>query len=514
MSGSRRRKPKGRRNSASKRGHPKTQTTSPRRRCLRIATRIGVGVAVAMLAPIVSPALGEWPVGQIAQVLLFCVAVALLGFHVVNTGTRIRLGHWRVKRLRRNLGSELISGWGIPILVILAILLLPLTWQKLVGIGVAFSLAWYGYGAIQENIRAVVTEENLRQGLDRFRERQPFRLLGVDEDVDKIAKGEHGFGPKAFFVFWVKPSWHAGLSRARIVITNAMMISSLLAWVAAGHVAVTKEPPSRPAPPKRSARQPAAQATAEGAEKHQDATAGSEGAPPGESTEPCPSLPAYGAPRWAGDILNALYYGGRSLNANPPPGNIGGCTGRAVVVPTKAGSFVYTIGRNSLDEIRSVAAVSRKFGPAIFLAPAAQQVLDLIRHGQAPLGGYPTAEAAGGDVATVMTEDGTYVFVRDAKHVPGLPNVAEPYVELPPTVASAWMGAMHEADSWLWPLTPHSWEGATSFPLAVDSAAEEGEFTVTFEPRSGTAQRDQYRYESPAHPLSQAEIENAAALAR
>lgn len=512
MSGSRRRRPNGKKASRN-RERQQAKSRSKRYRCLRIAWQSTL--IAASLAPIVYSVLAEWPVGRIAEFLLAGVAAALLSFHCVNTRTRIRLKHWGVKRLRRNLRYELASGWGMPIVVILAVLFLPPTWEKLAGIGVVFFLAWYGYEAIQEKIRSVVAEEGLRQGLDRFRERQPFRLLDVDADVDEIAEGEHGLGPQSFYVFWIKPSWRPGLSRARIVIINAMAISIVVSVVAAAHVAVQEAIRSRAGTSKRADNKSSPKPPADQADEGSDPAGGSEITPSGDATGSCPFLPAYGAPRWAGDILNALYFGGRALNANPAPGNdIGGCTGKAIVIPTEAGALVYTIGRNGLGETRSVAVVSRLFGPAIFLAPAAQRVLDLIERGHAPLGGYPTEDAAGGDVTAVTTEEGTFVFVRDEKHVPGQPKVAEPYIELPPTVASAWMGAMHETDSWLWPLAPRSWEGVTSFPLAADSAAEEGEFTVTYERGSGAARRDQYDYGLPAHPVSQAELRNAAALAR
>jgi hypothetical protein len=228
----------------------------------------------------------------------------------------------------------------------------------------------------------------------------------------------------------------------------------------------------------------------------------------------CLHLPGFGAPEWAQPYLNALYLGGMDLHANSPPGTAGGCTARAISPTAEGGSFVYTVGRGAEDEVLSLATVSRRFGPAIFLAPAAKYALALIEHGRGPVGGLPTITAANGDVSAIMTELGTFALVRPEEHIPGEPNLAAQYVELPPAVSTAWMSAQREVGHWLWPrLTKRTGAGET-FLLATQPAGERG-LSVDYEPATGDARRAAVSvpYEEPSPELNEAELSRFARTA-
>ena len=157
-----------------------------------------------------------------------------------------------------------------------------------------------------------------------------------------------------------------------------------------------------------------------------------------------------------------------------------------------------------------VAVDSIEFGPAIFLAPAAQRVIALIAQGQMPVGGYPKVNAGNGDMAPILTTEGTVVLIRSSKHPPKKSNFATPYVELPPTVASAWVGAMHEFETWLWPHAPVSNGSVQSFALEGWSDEQEIKLVVDYKSGSRLARRGPYTYDLPEAQLSQVELEQRA----
>ncbi|HWA52948.1 MAG TPA: hypothetical protein VG816_02110 [Solirubrobacterales bacterium] len=480
---------------------------SVKQRCLRIAAR--TLIAAGSLAPLVYSIFTDWPLGSIVEKLVGVVALGLLAFHVVNTKTRFLLEHWRHKPLRSKLYREIFLGWVVPIGIALAAFLLPPTWPVLLAIGVVFGITWLLYEALQKKIRKMVSDAGLQQGSERFKQRQPFKVsLDIEDTIDQIAAEDH-VGPLKLFEILAGPPLLPGLSRTRTIILCTMAICLVLAFTAAAQVFL-KEAIKAPA---------AITKTRGGKQRTPKAKGGHGGAPRQVETpvvgddETCRFPPARGAPRWARSDLNALYYGGKLLNANPPPGNIGGCTEKAVTITTPQGDFVYTIGHNLEGEVRSVAVVSSEYGPAIFLAPAAKYVIGLIVHGVAPLGGYPTMEAAGGDMAAITTPQGTFILIRAALHLPGMPEFAAPYIKLVPTVGAAWLEAMRESDAWLWPRALAGSAGR-EFVLTTDPNGNTSTYVVSYDPVSGTARREGYQYELPEPQLAQAELEHYAALAR
>ena len=68
---------------------------------------------------------------------------------------------------------------------------------------------------------------------------------------------------------------------------------------------------------------------------------------------------------FVGALLHALYRGGMKLNADPPPGMTGGCTGPPIFPLGRDGGVVYVEGQDPDGEIKSVAVVSKRFGSAI-----------------------------------------------------------------------------------------------------------------------------------------------------
>jgi hypothetical protein len=156
---------------------------------------------------------------------------------------------------------------------------------------------------------------------------------------------------------------------------------------------------------------------------------------------------------------------------------------------------------------------SRRFGPAIFLAPAAQQVIAMIEAGQLPLGGYPRLNAGGGDLAPVLTPNGTIILIRATKHPTGAPRYATPYIELPASASTAWMGAMNELGIWLWPTDPIEKNNSLLFPLQGETESTQLKLAMTYDPTTGTVHRDPYTYPLPQNQLNPAELKEHAETA-
>jgi hypothetical protein len=274
-----------------------------------------------------------------------------------------------------------------------------------------------------------------------------------------------------------------------------------------------------PAPPKANSSSRSAGGTSSGGTMTTKARTGPDPTPP-EETRPsrtmwssvCPSLPELGSPDWAKKELNSLYLGEPTLHANPPPGTEGGCTGRAIVPAWSHERFVYTVGLVGKRELRSV-AVDSSLGPAIFLVPAARRVLSLIEETEGPVGGLPTIPAGNGDVTSITTAEGSYALVRAEEHQPGHPDIASPYVELPPLVATAWISAMGEQRRWLWPQQPRGTKRQETFALTLDPLGGESRVSIVYDPGTHTAMRNSILYRLPTNELNEAELKHFAELA-
>lgn len=160
----------------------------------------------------------------------------------------------------------------------------------------------------------------------------------------------------------------------------------------------------------------------------------------------CGTLPGFDAPEWA----RATAYG--LLLGNGGPGaNVAGCTGTTRSLPSTS-DFIYLVGRDQSGTARSVTVVARdtgSFPPAVFLAPAADGALRLIAQ-DGPIGGSPRFDVAVGDAQFAYSSEGTTVFMRTTKVLPGSPEYAAPYVELPPAVSEEWYADVVASREWLW----------------------------------------------------------------
>lgn len=450
----------------------------------------------------------------VAEKTLALLALALFAFHYLNGRTRQRIGHWEISGLAPLLRGERLLGCALPLAIALGAWFLPPSWLVLGSIAGLFFLIHTLYEIQQEKIFRRVKDSDKADCTSDFGQRRR------DYVADHGEEPKHHLGLQRILVYLEGEPW-LGVSRTRTVILNTMLFCVLLAGVAFADELIHKAEDSHHSPTNsarhgRAALAPAGGAAAVGDEP--ESTVQGPGAEDGEKAAPvdgCQVEPGEGAPAWAKEKLRALYYGHPRLHATAPPGtDAGGCPGPVIVPATPRGAFAYQIGRSPLGEVLSVAVVSKRFGPEIFLAPAAQRVIALIGEGIAPLGGYPRLNLVGGDLVSITTPEGTILLVRDEKHLPDEPHVAAPYVELPPAVATAFLEVLRERDGWLWPLSPVTSDGGEVFELTANSQLSSGKIEIHYDPTTGGAVRGPFDYRLPVPQLDEAALMRLAKRAR
>lgn len=227
----------------------------------------------------------------------------------------------------------------------------------------------------------------------------------------------------------------------------------------------------------------------------------------------CPTPPGTGAPLWASTAIAALFTGASTERTGNPPGTaIAGCTGKPHEVVTSTGLFVWMLGENLANgRTLSLAVDSHQFGPALFLWPAVTDVIKLIdRYGA--VGGVRGMQAGDGNLYPVETDNGTYILIRRET---GTEQVPQPYIALPPTVATAWADAMRQQGSWLWPLAPQSISGSEVFRFGAPSNPSHVVCTILYDRKNGAARLDNHPiYHLPELELSAPELERDAQSAR
>ncbi len=205
-------------------------------------------------------------------------------------------------------------------------------------------------------------------------------------------------------------------------------------------------------------------------------------------------------PQWMRAGITALYVGGTGTRAAEAPGtSIAGCPGELHIANTSSGLFAYTLGTNPTStRPLSIAVDSRRFGPALFLAPAVGPVEALV-HRFKIIGGIRRYSVFGGDFYPLQAPGaGTYILIRRET---GTDQAAVPYTVVPPAVAQAWVLAMAKSQTFLWPVPRHE-NGETVYDFDSNSSPSRVLYTFPYRP-SNTVEPE----------LSEAEVEAAAGRA-
>ena len=216
----------------------------------------------------------------------------------------------------------------------------------------------------------------------------------------------------------------------------------------------------------------------------------------------CPSPLLVGRPRWVIGDITQLYLGGPGPeNADAPGTAVAGCPGTLRHARTPYGLFASALGeRPTSSQILSVAVDSRRFGPALFLAPAVKPVERLIQRFGA-VGGMHRFDAGSGQFYPVRTPAGTYILIR---REPGTEQAAKAYTLVPPVVAQSWSAAVMRSREFLWPMPVHnSHNGATRFDFYSDSIPSHVAYSFAYDPS-----------EESEPELSEAELQAVAGYAR
>jgi hypothetical protein len=178
--------------------------------------------------------------------------------------------------------------------------------------------------------------------------------------------------------------------------------------------------------------------------------------------------------------MTALYMGDGDRGAAEAPGtSIAGCPGELHIAHTSSGLFAYTLGTNTTStKSLSIAVDSRRFGPALFLAPAVGPVEALL-HRFKIIGGIHRYSVGGGDFYPVQTPGaGTYILIRRET---GTGEVAEPYSVVPPVVAQAWALAIAKSQMFLWPV-PRYENGETIYDFDSNSTPSRVLYSFPYHP--------------------------------
>jgi hypothetical protein len=176
-----------------------------------------------------------------------------------------------------------------------------------------------------------------------------------------------------------------------------------------------------------------------------------------------------------------------ALDTDPPPGAIqGGCTGPVYSPLGNEERFAYTVGTDSTGRVMSVGVVSRRFGPAIFILPAAKPVLKLIEM-FGIIGGTPRIPVANGDLYGVHTPSGTVVLIRPGTVLPDGSGVAQEYVTLRPAAVTVWLRLMAQYGAFLWPIEASRVNGKQRFRLVADLVTSETVASLFVDPVTGRA---------------------------
>lgn len=360
-------------------------------------------------------------------------ALLAASFQVVNSIWRIYLRHWTTNwQLTRKLLVEVFVCAVIPLAIaavafgfqqsVLTALLLPLIYF-------AFSLA---YEPIETSIYQAVETLGLRHGTEAVA-----NVGGLGARVSGRRT------PTIKLIAWLLTRDTGEISRIRRLIIAGSMIFLVVSFCGAiSALASGDKLPFVPARPHllESHNSSKARATKK---KTQHRTKKKQNTKLETWTSLCPSLPGDGAPSWAKQDIYDLYLGNGGFGAIQA-----GCT---LSVFTRNG-FTYVLAYRR-GQLQSIAVDSFAYGAAIYLRPAAAQVLALVEE-YGVLGGPTRIDVGGGDVYVIHTSAGTVTLLRDEKHPIGQPKIATQYAELPAPVTAAWIAAMKLHNEWLWPLEP------------------------------------------------------------
>ncbi len=180
-----------------------------------------------------------------------------------------------------------------------------------------------------------------------------------------------------------------------------------------------------------------------------------------------------------------------------------GCALEIKEQATPDGLVYWMLGTEPADQNpKSLAVVSPRFKSALVLWPAAKAVRKIIEGGEdvgADLRHFPRYYAGGGDYYLMSTEKGTIALIQELL---GTTTEARPYVTMPVSTTFAWLSAIRESETWLWPKQ----RNAKDFDLKVTGSSR-SRFKIKYKISDGTATRQTLADKTAPYSTSEPAIE-------
>lgn len=454
------------------------------------------------------------------------VAVALGLFQLVNSIFRRRAGHWG-KGLRGLLVREFILGALLMIPIAAICLVLDEHWWAPALVAVLLLLAWWLYVDVEAEIQNRVSKLHLPDGTSRVGQVSG-KLLSGNSRTLKDTADEAAWIPHKVLGYLLSTELRKGLSPTRHLIATAL----LALFFAAGAAAVTS--PFRPVEDDKSDQRKDGNGEDNPGKPEKAKTLKFRArVAPTESAQASPELAKIPLPaerQWLDvcgalpgthvqaqadkQILMMLYLGiPREVPTTdePPGADQAGCDGPAV---TPSGQdpdlFKYVIGTRPTGETRSIAALSDRFGPAIFLAPAVDPVEALVDRYR-DVGGLRRTDLGSGDIYGVRTPDGGAILLRPTKTTNSTKATA--YLVLLPAAARAWLLLLREEGRMLWPAGNAGPDGVGRFDFSIEPGGDRVVHTFDVD-ISGRVQVDGGQSEGPGGgEIDQATLNSIQAVA-
>jgi hypothetical protein len=415
-----------------------------------------------------------------------CIALIAVGvMQAINSLLRRKLDHWGIEDVGRSLWAELVLGCLFPLAFGTTDLLVALPRTLEVVLTSMLGAGCLVVTFVEFGIAKAVAADPKRISVTRYIARCTWfsEVLKTDRrSIEEALKQIEDLRLLPPLGWLFQPIRGTLLSGARYMMIIGIFVPSVALATPWGR----SEPP-RPSEVGGEAKQSAQSEVSKakpGAKQGKPTGTSSATVPGKEAPAQCGATPGEGVPdslQWMRDDFAMLFLGApagseRKLGTTPPTGGDGVCR----VEASGPHRFAYAAQWDlTTGQLKSIAVDSLTWGPALFIAPAAQRVQQLIaRYGA--LGGSPRRYAGQGDYYLVRVLRGTIVLIRTQFTEPS--GWAKPFTVLPLAVSAAWRDQVRAHERWLWPVVELHHDGTRTYKLVEHAVDRDSAITIDYDP--------------------------------